>query len=114
MVEVPETWRQFYRDAFGGRVDFDADGARERHDWRAIRLQREQNENDARLAAKAAAKMQAVQALDPATDADAAEKERKRAIIAAAMERARAKAAAAASTNDTPAPNATTAPKKDA
>ena len=70
---------------------FEADAARERHDFRAVRLKREKEENDARLAAKAAAKMVAVEALDPATDADAAEKERKRAIIAAAMERARLK-----------------------
>lgn len=69
----------------------DADAARERHDFRTMRLKREKGENDARLAAKASAKMAAVEALDPATDADAAEKERKRAIIAAAMERARLK-----------------------
>jgi len=66
-----------------------AAAARARHDFRALRLQRDKDENDARLAAKAVAKMKAVEALDPATDADAAEKERKRAIIAAAMERAR-------------------------
>jgi electron transport complex protein RnfB len=69
----------------------DADAARERHDFRTMRLQREKDENDARLAATASAKMAAVEALDPATDADAAEKARKRAIIAAAMERARLK-----------------------
>jgi electron transport complex protein RnfB len=69
----------------------EADAARERHDFRSLRLKREKDENDARLAAKANAKMAAVEALDPATDADAAEKERKRAIIAAAMERARLK-----------------------
>ena len=69
----------------------DADAARARHDFRTLRLKREKEENDARLAAKASAKMAAVEALDPATDADAAEKERKRAIIAAAMERARNK-----------------------
>lgn len=84
----------------------DADAARERHDFRAMRLVRERQENDARLAAKAAEKMKVVEAIDPATDADAAEKERKRAIIAAAMERARLKkeaesaAAAPASKND--------------
>lgn len=71
-----------------------AAAARARHDWRTLRLRRESDENDARLAAKAVAKMAAVQALTPATDAEVAEKERKRAIIAAAMERARAKAAA--------------------
>ncbi|MYM65693.1 electron transport complex subunit RsxB [Pseudoduganella sp. FT55W] len=69
----------------------DADAARERHDFRIMRLKREKQENDARLAAKAEAKMAAVQALDPADEAAAAEKERKRAIIAAAMERARLK-----------------------
>ena len=69
----------------------DADAARERHDFRAMRLVREKEENDARLAAKAEAKMAAVQALDPADAAGEAEKERKRAIIAAAMERSRLK-----------------------
>ncbi|OFA06274.1 electron transport complex subunit RsxB [Duganella sp. HH101] len=73
----------------------DADAARERHDFRAMRLRREQQENDARLAAKAQAKMAAVHALDPADAAGEAEKERKRAIIAAAMERARLKKEAA-------------------
>jgi electron transport complex protein RnfB len=61
----------------------DADAARERH------------ENDARLAAKAQAKMVAVENLAPENAAELAEKERKRAIIAAAMERARLKAEAA-------------------
>ena len=69
----------------------DADAARERHDFRTMRLKRDKQENDARLAAKAEAKLAAVQALDPADEAAAAEKERKRAIIAAAMERARLK-----------------------
>lgn len=96
----------------------EADDARARHDFRTARLQREVQENEARLAAKAVAKMQEVTQEAAVTPEELAEKERKRAIIAAAMERARAKAAAAtsasASTNDTPAPNATTAPKKDA
>ncbi|WP_373990827.1 electron transport complex subunit RsxB [Duganella sp. BuS-21] len=69
----------------------DADAARERHDFRAMRLTREKQENDARLAAKAEAKMAAVQAIDPADAESAAALERKRAIIAAAMERARIK-----------------------
>lgn len=69
----------------------DADAARERHDFRAMRLKREKQENDARLAAKAEAKMAAVQAIDPADAESAAALERKRAIIAAAMERARLK-----------------------
>jgi electron transport complex protein RnfB len=79
----------------------DADAARERHDFRTFRLKREKDENDARLAAKAQAKMAAVQALDPADAAGEAEKERKRAIIAAAMERARLKKEAAQAAADT-------------
>ena len=66
-----------------------ADAARERHDFRAFRLRRDKEENDARLAAKAVAKLAAVQAETPMSAAEAAEKERKRAIIADAMERAR-------------------------
>nr|WP_217907385.1 electron transport complex subunit RsxB [Massilia sp. BJB1822] len=73
----------------------DAESARERHDFRAARLQREREENDARLAAKAVAKLAAVDRLSPENEAEQAEKERKRAIIAAAMERARLKAEAA-------------------
>jgi electron transport complex protein RnfB len=69
-----------------------ADAARMRHDQRALRLQRERDENDARLAAKAVAKMKEVVAQDTNTPEELAEKERKRAIIAAAMERARLKA----------------------
>jgi electron transport complex protein RnfB len=72
-----------------------ADAARARHDLRTVRLQRERAENDARLAAKALAKMQEVTAEAANTPAELAEKERKRAIIAAAMERARNKAAGA-------------------
>jgi electron transport complex protein RnfB len=78
----------------------DADAARERHDFRAFRLRRESEENDARLAAKAADKMKAVAALTPASAAEEAEKERKRAIIAAAMERARLKKEAARNDDD--------------
>jgi electron transport complex protein RnfB len=71
-----------------------ADAARERHDFRSMRLRREREENEARLAAKAVEKMQEVSAETPVTPEEAAEKERKRAIIAAAMERARLKAPA--------------------
>lgn len=71
----------------------DADAARNRHDFRSTRLQRERDENDARLAAKAVEKMRAVTAEVTNTPEELAEKERKRAIIAAAMERARLKAA---------------------
>ena len=86
----------------------DADDARARHDLRSARLRREAEENDARLAAKAVSKMQELKQEVPATTAEAAEKERKRAIIAAAMERARAKAAAAS------APPSPDTPEKDA
>ena len=72
---------------------YDADAARDRHDFRSTRLQRERDENDARLAAKAVEKMRAVTAEVTNTPEELAEKERKRAIIAAAMERARLKAA---------------------
>jgi electron transport complex protein RnfB len=69
-----------------------ANAARARHDFRSVRLQRERDENDARLAAKAVAKMKEVTADAANTPEELAEKERKRAIIAAAMERARLKA----------------------
>jgi electron transport complex protein RnfB len=87
----------------------EADDARARYEFRNFRLRREQEENDARLAAKAVKKMAEVSALDTATPAEAAEKERKRAIIAAAMERARLKAAEAAAS----APGAPTDQKKN-
>ena len=67
----------------------DADEARARHDARTSRLQREKQENDARLAAKALAKLAEVDASNAQTDAERAEKERKRAIIQAAIERSR-------------------------
>jgi electron transport complex protein RnfB len=70
----------------------DADAARARHDLRTARLQREREENDARLAAKAVAKMREVTLEATNTPEELAEKERKRAIIAAAIERARLKA----------------------
>lgn len=69
----------------------DANAARQRHDFRSFRLKREKAENDARLAEKAKAKLETVNAIDPADAASAAALERKRAIIAAAMERARLK-----------------------
>lgn len=81
----------------GARTGWDAwtqeqaDDARARHDFRTMRLARERAENDARLAAKAVAKMKEVAALETNTPQELAEKERKRAIIAAAMERARQK-----------------------
>lgn len=68
-----------------------ADAARERHDFRTARLQREKEENDARLAAKAAAKLKEVQSETPISDAEKTEQARKKAIIQAAIERARLK-----------------------
>ena len=70
-----------------------ADAARARHDFRSERLRREKEENDARLAAKALEKMREVTLEATNTPEELAEKERKRAIIAAAIERARVKAA---------------------
>ncbi len=68
-----------------------ADAARERHDFRSARLQREKEENETRLAAKAAAKLQEVQSETPISDEEKAEQARKKAIIQAAIERARLK-----------------------
>ena len=87
MIPVTETtgWAAWSQEA--------ADAARARHDFRSLRLQREREENDARLAAKALEKMRAVTAETTNTPEELAEKERKRAIIAAAMERARQRAA---------------------
>ncbi|MBM3365975.1 MAG: electron transport complex subunit RsxB [Betaproteobacteria bacterium] len=67
----------------------EADAARIRHDARTLRLQREKQENDARLAAKALAKLAEVDASTAQTETERVEKERKRAIIQAAIERAR-------------------------
>ncbi|AZG15040.1 electron transport complex subunit RsxB [Cupriavidus pauculus] len=76
-----------------------ADAAHARYVARKARLVREREENDARLAAKAAAKLEALQAEAAASEAAASEAEqaaqaRKKAIIQAAIERARQKAAA--------------------
>ena len=66
-----------------------ADAARDRHDFRTMRLQRERRENDARLAAKAAVKLKLIEAEPALSAAENAERDRKRAIIQAALERAR-------------------------
>jgi len=68
-----------------------ADQARQRHSTRQSRLQREAAENDARLAAKAQAKLADPGAASAITDAHTLE--RKRAAIEAAMKRARERAA---------------------
>ncbi|BBB61113.1 hypothetical protein UNDKW_2840 [Undibacterium sp. KW1] len=68
-----------------------ADKSRQLYTLRNQRLIREKQENDERLAAKAAAKLVALEA-EPALSAEEiASKERKKAIIAAAIERARIK-----------------------
>jgi electron transport complex protein RnfB len=66
-----------------------ADAAREHHAFHTFRLRREKEENDARLAAKAAAKLKQVEAESALSPEEKAAQERKKAIIAAAMERAR-------------------------
>ncbi|WP_371743129.1 electron transport complex subunit RsxB [Polynucleobacter sp. AP-Elch-400A-B2] len=65
-----------------------ADTARARYAARNLRLDREQRDNDERLAKKAAAKLVAVNAEIPNSEAALKEQERKRAIIAAAIARA--------------------------
>lgn len=71
--------------------DEKANQARHQFNTRQQRLLREKQENDARLAAKAAAKLVALEA-EPALSAEEiASKARKKAIITAAIERARLK-----------------------
>ncbi len=66
-----------------------AEAARERYHQRTARLIREKTENDARLAAKASAKLREVESEAAQSPEALAEKERKRAIIQAALDRAR-------------------------
>ena len=68
-----------------------ADLARTRYATRNIRLDREQRDNDERLAKKAAAKLVAVNSENPDSEEAIREQERKRAIIAAAIARAQQK-----------------------
>jgi len=68
-----------------------ADLSRKRYHDRTSRLEREEKENDERLAKKAAAKLATVNAEQPTTVDEAKEQERKRAIIAAAIARAQQK-----------------------
>jgi Na+-translocating ferredoxin:NAD+ oxidoreductase subunit B len=90
-----------------GRTGWDAwsqeqaDAARDRHEFRRMRLQRERAENDARLAAKAAAKLKALDTEGGASSEELAEQARKKAIIAAAIERARLKKEQAANKETT-------------
>lgn len=68
-----------------------ADEARARYHARESRLNREQRDNDERLAKKAAAKLIAVNAESPNSEEAKKEQERKRSIIAAAIARAQQK-----------------------
>ena len=65
--------------------------ARGRYHDRTQRLEREQRDNDERLAKKAAAKLAALSNEHTSSSEEEAEKERKRAIIAAAIARAQQK-----------------------
>ncbi|CAG9165662.1 Ion-translocating oxidoreductase complex subunit B [Cupriavidus laharis] len=85
---VPVTGERTGWDAW---TQAQADAAHARYLARRQRLVREREENDARLAAKAAAKLQALQAEAAESEAERAAQERKRAIIQAAIERARQK-----------------------
>jgi electron transport complex protein RnfB len=71
-----------------------ADAARQRFHQRGRRLRIEKEEQDARLAAKAAAKLNEVNNESALSPEELAEKNRKRAIIEAAIERARLQKAA--------------------
>jgi electron transport complex protein RnfB len=68
-----------------------AQKSRSRYEARDARLDREQRDNDERLAKKAAAKLLAVNAENPNSQEALKEQERKRAIIAAAITRAQQK-----------------------
>jgi electron transport complex protein RnfB len=68
-----------------------AQAARTRYEARDVRLDREQRDNDERLAKKAAAKLVAVNTENPDSEEAKKEQERKRAIIAAAIARAQQK-----------------------
>ena len=68
-----------------------ADISRKRYHEREQRLDREQKDNDERLAKKAAAKLIAVNADNPTSDEQKKEQERKRTIIAAAIARSQQK-----------------------
>jgi electron transport complex protein RnfB len=83
MIDV--TGNQTGWDAWSSEL---ANISRKRYHERELRLDREQKDNDERLAKKAAAKLVAVNAENPTSDAQKKEQERKRAIIAAAIARA--------------------------
>ena len=68
-----------------------ADISRKRYHDREKRLDREEKDNDERLAKKAATKLAAVNAESPSSADELKEQERKRAIIAAAIARSQQK-----------------------
>jgi electron transport complex protein RnfB len=68
-----------------------ADAARKRHDRRAHRLLREEQENNERLAIKAAEKLKEVLAVEAKILPEKAEQQRKKDIIQEAIERARSR-----------------------
>lgn len=72
----------------------EAVAARQRYESRAARLQKEKQENEARLLRKAHEKLAVVSAEIASTQTDIDEKERKKKIIADAIQRAAAKRAA--------------------
>jgi electron transport complex protein RnfB len=84
-------------DVTGTRTGWDAwapdlaNLARTRYHAREQRLDREERDNEARLAKKAAAKLAAVNSEEANSDEAKQEQERKRAIIAAAIARAQSK-----------------------
>jgi Na+-translocating ferredoxin:NAD+ oxidoreductase subunit B len=65
-----------------------ADAARAQHDFRTARLEREKQENEARLLAKAIKKRDEIQEKIATSPSEAAEQARKKAIIDAAIARA--------------------------
>lgn len=65
-----------------------AQAARTRFEAREIRLVREQQENEARLLAKAQEKLKLINAETPETQSELDEKERKRRVIADAIRKA--------------------------
>jgi len=88
IVMVPVTQK---KTGWGAWSEQQAQKARQQFEFRNQRLQREKRENDARLTAKAAAKLKALEE-EPAQSAEEIQqKERKKAIITAAIERARLK-----------------------
>jgi electron transport complex protein RnfB len=82
------------RTGWGAWSQAQADLARQRYRSRNARLVREQQENEARLAAKAAAKLAALAQETTQSEEERAAQARKKAIIEAALARAREKQAA--------------------